>query len=685
MFVTWDDDSSLKIALASMGRGESISRVREESTRSDYEAYRPSESRPKDFRAILKSCNNVYRKVSLIHNIIDLMADFTVQGIEVVHPKAYNDKLCKEWARKIRLKHVSERFANMLYRQANVPVRRFIAKVRAKDIERLKKAKASADIELDDPPKVYKNEIPIKYSVLDPSSFDVIGGNLALFAGVIRYALKLGTYDIAVIKNPKNPIDKELVDNLPEDLVKLIRSGAKVIPMDPERFRMFHYKKDDSQLWAEPMTYALMDDLILLDKLKRADLAALDGAISHIRLWRLGSLEHRIMPTPAAISQLAEILANNVGGGAIDLIWGPDLDVKDIISDIHKFLGREKYAAPLESIYAGLGVPPTLTGSANASGFTNNFISLKTLTERLNYGRSILREFWEHEFRLFAEGMRMSEPPQLRFSHMTLSDEAAELALLIQLLDRGIISDETVLERFHESPVVEEWRIRRDQKKRETEKKPAKVGPYHTDTKKEMQKRLLEQGVVAPSEVGVSLKDKKPGEKTPAEVKIENQMKLQKDAPPKDRAGKGRPLNSKDSGKRKRKRVTPRTSAAKFSTTFTWAREAQKIISDVVNPVWLETCGKKDMRKLSHTETDQIEDLKFALLCSLVPFEQLDAKAIAVKLQNSISIPEPVSNLCKETVSTFMKKYGKEPTIGEMRDIQTSIYVFYKGNLDGED
>ena len=49
------------------------------------------------------------------------------------------------------------------------------------------------------------------------------------------------------------------------------------------------------------------------------------------------------------------------------------------------------------AIYAALGIPPTLTGTFGASGTTNNFISLKTLTERLNYVRSIVINFWEEQ------------------------------------------------------------------------------------------------------------------------------------------------------------------------------------------------------------------------------------------------------------------------------------------------
>ncbi len=49
---------------------------------------------------------------------------------------------------------------------------------------------------------------------------------------------------------------------------------------------------------------------------------------------------------------------------------------------------------------------------------------------------------------------------------MSLSDESAEKNLLIQLADRDIISQETILERFKEIPSVEKMRLKREQKDR---------------------------------------------------------------------------------------------------------------------------------------------------------------------------------------------------------------------------
>ena len=150
----------------------------------------------------------------------------------------------------------------------------------------------------------------------------------------------------------------------------------------------------------------------------------------------LGSLkvpDNKILPTKTAINKLRNILAGNVGGGTMDLVWGPELDFKESNSQVFKFLGSQKYEPVLNSIYAGLGIPPTLTGLAgNGGGFTNNFISLKTLVERLEYGRNVLLGFWNKEIEIVQRAMGFRFPARVHFDQMVLSDEAAEKNLLIQ-------------------------------------------------------------------------------------------------------------------------------------------------------------------------------------------------------------------------------------------------------------
>ena len=146
----------------------------------------------------------------------------------------------------------------------------------------------------------------------------------------------------------------------------------------------------------------------MLEKMRLADLSALDGAISSVRLWTMGDFDQKIVPTKAGLNKVRDILASNVGGGTMDLVWGPELKFTESQSQVYKFLGSEKYQPVLTSIYAGLGIPPTLTGAAGGGGYTNNYVSLKTLIERLEYGREVLSRFWRQEIlylkRLYSKG-----------------------------------------------------------------------------------------------------------------------------------------------------------------------------------------------------------------------------------------------------------------------------------------
>jgi len=214
--------------------------------------------------------------------------------------------------------------------------------------------------------------------------------------------------------------------------------------------------------------------------MKLADLAALDGAISQIRLWRVGSLDHKIIPRRDVINKVRDILASNTGGGTMDLVWGPELDFKESQSQVYKFLGSEKYLPVLTSIYAGLGIPPTLTGASTSGGYSNNYVSLKTLIERLEYGRQLLTQFWQKEIEIVQKAMGFRFPAQIRFDSIILSDESAAKQLLINLADRAIISNETILERFGEMPEIEKTRIRREEQARRNDSvTPQKASPYH--------------------------------------------------------------------------------------------------------------------------------------------------------------------------------------------------------------
>lgn len=629
--------------------------VRTGFNRGDYNAFRPGESVASKQKRAIAQCMQAYDRVGIIRNVIDLMSDFASQGLVLVHPNKTIEKFYRKWFQEINGIDRSERFLNYLYRCGNVVVRRHTAKVNKKQ-ERYLKNSIAADTKIQDIKTVIR-EIPWSYDFLSPLSIDIKAGSYNT-VGSPEFVLKLSsnTYNNLMNSNMSSPKRK-----LPDDLYKKLQNGERTIPLDPERVSFYYYKKDDWLLWANPMIYAILDDIIMLEKMKLADIAALDGAISNVRLWTLGDLDNKIIPTKAAINKLRDILASNVGGGTMDMVWGPELKFTESQSQVYRFLGSEKYQPVLTSIYAGLGIPPTLTGASSSGGYTNNYVSLKTLIERLEYGRQVLSSFWRKEIKIVQKAMGFRYPAEIHFDSIVLSDEAAQKNLLIQLADRDIISQETLLERFREIPTIEKVRVRREEVERnEDNNMPKKAGPYHNPHHKEdvakigLTKDLIDYKEYF-EELGLPASENDPTSGG------EPQQQSRKPQQP-----SGRPLLSRDTGPRKQKRVLPRSSD---TTVALWAIEAQEKISEILSPIALKHFEKKNVRSLSKAEVNQLEFLKLCILTGLEPFIDIDEKTIKEIIDSQKKPSKEFLDISKSKIEDFVERNKRKPTLTELRMI----------------
>jgi hypothetical protein len=629
-------------------------------TRSDYEAFRPDEAIPKKLKSIMQNSDLIYNRVGLVKNVIDLMGDFASQGVRISHPNQKVQAFYRNWFEKVKGADRSERFLNNLYRLGNVVINRQTAKISVKVEKEMYKAVSSPDSIInysDIVPDTQKREIPWKYTFIDPSFVDVIGGPLSSFIGKKVYAIVLPANLRKIIKTPKSEAERSIVAQLPSSIIDAAQTKKPYV-LDPEKTLVFHYKKDDWKAWAFPIIYSVMDDINTIEKLKLADLAALDGAISNIRIFKLGSLEHKIAPTAAAASKLSSILQNNVGGGTMDLVWGPDIELIESKSNVYQFLGQEKYIPHLNMVYAGLGIPPTLTGTYGAAGTTNNFISLKTLTQRLQYGRRVLLEFWNNEIKIVQKAMGFKQPAMIEFERMDLSNEEAEKALLIQLADRNIISDELLQTNFGIHPELEKSRLNKESKDRRNDRMVQKSGPYHDpEFDNSLRKISLQLGLATPSQVGLDLEERKPGELTTVETKLcpppcaeqitQEQSPGVQESKNSNPNENGRPQGVKDTQKRKQREFKPQEGIPQNASLQLWGIEAQEKISEILNPYLLEFYSKKNMRSLSSEEYAESEEIKTKIFMSLEPLRPIKEDIVLSKLNTIDSIEN------KELVRNF--------------------------------
>jgi len=667
--------------------------IRDSFSRRDYDSFRPGEAVPKKAKDLVRACDNAVENNGIVANVMSLMADFTAKGIDIVHPNERIEKFFKTWAKKVGMKRVSERLAYYLYLHGNVIVRRHTAKLKVRDEKNLKRAQADPDIDVTPPPQPMKREVPWRYTFLHPCAVELVAEHMAPFVGPdgFIFGVKVPKDITNVVKNPKTSGEKLMVSRLPEDVRKAIQKGDTLLPLDPDKVSVHWYKRDDWRAWARPMLAPILKDLAMLEKLKLADIAALDGAISCIRVWKLGSLEHGVMPHPNNMLRLARMLTNNIGGGVMDLVWGPDLELTETSTEVHRFLGATKYAPILQAIYSGLGIPQTLTGSETATGFTNNYISLKTLTERLEYGRSVLRDFWEAEIALVQKAMGFRFPAKIVFDNM-LTDEASERQILLNMVDRDLLDAETVQEEMGFDPDIISVRQRREARRRKEGQMPAKASPFHSPmVKDDLTKLFAGTGAYSPDQFGVEVGEAKEGDKPPAEKQAEwgKKYAVPKAAPagskPKGQPGQGRPKSKKDSTKRKKKVVKPRTKAtANFIKNLAVAEDMLTKVSRLVNPVLLKSVGKKTGRELTDQETKDFESLKFHLLCQFQLGEDVTEEKVAAFLQQPMPLPAHVARLLKVTVAQHIEKYGKEPAVEVVRRYQASIFAMYRGEVEDE-
>lgn len=625
--------------------------VRSTYTKSDYNYFR-SNSRKTSRGDILRVCKEAYKRVGIIQNVINLMSDFGSKGIYFRHKDEKTQKILDTWSQRIKLGDRSERFLNSFYKLGTVIIWEIYGRSEAGNIK--------------------SKYIPIEYKFLDPMSVRIKEEGE-------QYIPDKPTYELLQYASDNDRIlNRESIAAIPEEL-----KDRQYKTLNSEKLNVYNYRKDDWEFWGTPITYCILDQLEMLEKLQLADISALDGAISQVRQWIVGVItdnpQTTIIPTKPMLEKWAGIISQSVGGGTMDIVSGPEISFKESSTSVHQFLGEAKYKPVMDAIYDALGIPSSLR-SSNKEGSSSNPISLKTLIERLCYGRMMLVDFWTKQIKkLFkALGMEDTQMPVIEFDYMVLTDEAAEKKLLIDLIDRDVVDDASVLERFNFDPEIVEKRL----KKQSGGEMPEKAGPFHNPhVKDDMKKTLLANQTAAPHEVGLNIdvpteEQKKRFTMTPKEQKKSNTTPATMGKTRVKKAS-GRPKNQTETKKRNKKGM----GKAKASLNVTvWAGTAQKQISDIFTPIALSVYNKKNVRSLTVQETESLEVAKAKILFNIDPFQEINQESIAKAMANAAKTD--LINELKEIQNETQTAFGRELTVEEKRNI---ISLFYTEVNNGED
>jgi hypothetical protein len=115
-----------------------------------------------------------------------------------------------------------------------------------------------------------------------------------------------------------------------------------------------------------------------------------------------------------------------------------------------------------------------------------------------------------------------------------------------------------------------------------------------------------------------------------------------------------------------------------------WAENAQAEVGRLAAPVYLGRLGKLSLRELTDVEATAFEDYKFHVLCRLEPGSAVDAAAVAGASAGDLSLPTPVAELMRATVSRHASENRPRADPGPAPPLPRGAYALWKGDY-GED
>ena len=559
------------------------------------------------------TCIEVYENVGIVRNIIDLISDFTSEGIDLIHQNKSVQNFWNAWLKRARISDRTERIPNTLLKAGTCVIQRRDGKITSKEEREMKKTGATAKKKEANATK--NRTVPVGYTILDPR-----------------------TFSISAVDQDGKPIIKKSKGKDGVTLGTDISGGNATLNSDPRNF-ICTYKKDDWEKWAKPYHYAALGDLAFENKLQRMDEAAADGVINAIRIWKLGGElkdGNVILPTPAVSAKLANVLLNDVGGGVADIIWDQFIQLQVEYPPVEKILGGAKYDNIRKKILEDFGIAQVLIDGSGQGSYSNQYLSVRSLIEKIEYLRGIIIEWLEGEIKIIAKNMGFKKLPKIVFKHIDLGNEEAKIALVMQLFDRNIISKNLMLDYIEQDWDIEKDRIKIENTQETDDDKMKKGGPFiPTDEKEEI-----------PGKVG----------------------------------GNGRPANKPGDKTQKKKRVTKPQGASVYTDLLMTASRLQSDVDKEIDRVYLAKAGVKNIKQLSKAKKEELENIKFMLFAGLEDGEDID-------LDNFVSakeISEDSKNTCdiyKNLVSRFHSKYG-EITADAKKQMKVTAWAIARFDIE---
>lgn len=626
---------------------------------------------------VVASCILAYLGYGVVRNIIDLFADFATEGLEIIHEDKTVRQFYNAWAKKVNLnERVHAAFLN-LFITGNVFIYRRWANLSKDETGSMKRSlgsenigdtlivrtsnrdipishsdfvswyfseKASsfnnqisqvaqASIKPQDEKKLSDSiRIPWGYTFLNPLQMEMRGRKIQ---GLNYWVMALDKKDTAEIAsglglNSKQNLSNTQI-NIPREFISRIskyqgptKNYLSEIKLDNEELYLLQDRKFDWWDWSVPFVWPALRALQFKDCLRDMEIRACQSVINSIFLFKLGNTEKGLQADDESFERLADML--QTPGQALNIIWNDLIDADVIQADVNGIFDPKKHESADKDIATALGVPDILLGGKGGN-FSNSFISVATVLEKLESARNRIADWLRNELKLISDVMKFKKLPDIKFGQSSLTDRKAEQTFYMNLFDRGIISADTLLKFADTTPEIEAAKQAEENDLRKGKKiKPLDIkGPYIKDDTKNL---------------------------------------------PKTANGRPPGSNTGPTGQQVNKREPQGKTLADYDFLLTLSRSLLDKTEAFINDGYCKTKGLRYIKLAPEEERKRLEQLTYNVFSHMphnTDLNNIDDFLINILKSDAVStVKANVMKKYLEKIELYNKTYNKEPT-KEMR------------------
>ena len=641
---------------------------------------------------IIASCMNAYFHYGIVKNVVDTYANFASENLEIEHPDKQTRAFLRAWANKVKLNdRVYNIFINAFI-AGTIFVHRKWADLSVKEQRSMKRAKSSTVVndnlilhddsrdnmiikpsqdplinffhswgiktqkkelpEIEDDVQVDRSyRIPWGYTILNPLQMEIRGSR---FKDEHRWAFVLNKMDTEALLGTRiqNSSTKDLGEsflNVPQELKGRIKkysgkSGSyfsEITLSEAELSVLYFPGKFDWFDWAIPFVYPVLKPLGFKDCLRSMEVRAAHSVINAIYLFKLGNIQKGLPAEPEHFERFADMLQQPAQ--AMLILWNEAIEGQVLQPDIDGIFGTDKHESADRDILIALGIPEVLIGGKGGN-FTNSFIAVSSLLERLESVRNMVIDWIMTELLSVSKVMGFKKLPTVKFGQTSLKDEKGYQAFLTSLYDRNILSADTILKEANTDVATESRKLK--------------------DEKLISEKGVLEQR-------GPFVRDENKAVKTP-------------------KTPNGRPTNSVTGPTGKQ--ANPRGPKASVAETLRlqeqfslYGKNALDYIEQFCADNLIKSKAAKDPRikyikQLQSEERERLEQLVYNIFSYIPPKHESEAiqDEYIVNLLESdacINIKQEVLNIYNQKIQDFYQAYGKGPSRESRRNFIVSAWT----------